>query len=154
MAGRRAMFSAVSGLLVLSLVLAGALLFTALVTHQAMQKAALDVLHNRAAQLGTSFAATARFSAGLGDTDRLQELAEELSSGGLALYVVDLQGKVRVGAVDGQKRTTMKNPAPPILGVVQQLRVRGQYRRVVPGDHGYLELWQPLAGVGHGPGRG
>ena len=140
---------AVTGLLVVCLLLAAGLGLIALFNYQAAQRAARDVLYSRASQTARSFAASARHTGALAQKKRLQELADEMSADGMGVLVRTRDGKVLVAAQNGQRQPVGELSLPSTTTVIRGLSVQGEFHRLVqgPGDP-YLELWQPL-----GPGR-
>jgi len=141
---------AVTGLLVVVLLLAVSLVVTAVLSYRASRAAADAVLLSRAVEVAASLRAAARFSSAE-DGDTLQTLIKELATEEIGLHVTRAGGRVVAGA---------GGPAPLQIGervdrrVVRAIQADGQVQRVANGPRGeYLEYWQPVGGPPR-PGRG
>lgn len=141
---------AVTGLLLVVLLLAVSLVVTAALSYRASRDAARAVLLSRAVEVAASLRAAARFSSAE-DGDTLQSLVKELATEEIGLHVTRPGGRVIAGA---------GGPAPLPIGervdrrVVRTIQADGQVQRVANGPRGeYLEYWQPVGGPPR-PGRG
>ena len=136
---------AVTGLLVLCLLLAAGLALIAVLNFRAARRAARDVLYSRASQTHRSFVASARLTGALSSRKRLQELAEEMSADGMGVLVMNHAGEVLAAARDGRRQKMKELSLPTTTTIVRGLSVQGEFQRLVRGEDGtYLELWQPM----------
>ena len=135
----------VAGLLVVCVLLAAALLVTAVLSYRAARTAARSVLHSRAVEVANSLAAVARLLPP--EPEELEQLVQEHASDRIGVAVCQLDGRVLAAA---------GGPAPLKAGAdveartwsrLRDLRARGQVHRVRKGQAGeYLEYWQPMRG--------
>jgi signal transduction histidine kinase len=143
---------AVTGLLLVCLLLAMGLALTALFNYRAARRAAEDVLFSRAAETAASFAATARMTGFLGSDDRLQSMATEMATEDLSIAVVDREGRVLAGAGGGPRGPRPGGVVPMTFEIGRDLRLHGQFHRLNP--EGRLEYFRPIRGPGGGAGWG
>jgi signal transduction histidine kinase len=162
--------SAVTGLLVVCILLAGGLVLNAVLGYRAARQAAGAVLHSRAVEVATAVASAVRLHRGTGEELRLDELAKELAGEEVGIAICDLEGRVLAAAGPGPEAGVGQGQellAGRRLDVLGELRAHGQVHRTVKGPGGeYLEQWQPMAapprrrgwgrrwwqGMGKGPG--
>jgi signal transduction histidine kinase len=132
---------AVTGLLVVCILLSGGLGLTALVSYRAARHAAEDVLYSRAIEVAGSFLATARMTSSMRSDERLQSLAREMATDGVTIAVVELDGRIVVEAGSDSSRvgTKVEMPAEDRRSMATQ----GQVHRLVGA---VLEYWRPMRG--------
>ena len=136
---------AVTGLLLVCVLLAGGLFLTTLLNYRAAQQASRGVLHSQAVQAGASFAASARLTGAHRDQVLLQSLAEEASTDGLGLVVLDRAGKVRAAARGGERWPGQQADGDKVRAVLAGIRLNGTSHRVVSGPQPTLESWRLIA---------
>lgn len=144
---RRGWF-ALSGMLVVVLLLAGSLLTTALFSYRAAQQAATAVLYSRAAEVATSVGAALR---GVDDAQAQRQAVEELASDAVGIVLCGVGGKVRAVAGRPNQALTRGAAVPGFRSMLREVRSKGSYHRMVSIEgQAYLEYWQPIRG---GPPR-
>jgi len=147
--------SAVTGLLIVCVVLGGALVATAVLSHHAATAAARDVLHSRAAGVAASFVSTARLTGAWRDGEALQQLARETAQsdevGVAVIKGVDGRVEASAGAGSPGRGATVARS----MEVVRDLRLQGQSMQLVDDGGGQaLVYWRAVRGGGPHRGRG
>lgn len=135
---------ALTGLLVICVLLAAGLGLTAVLADRAAARAAEDVLYSRATELGATLVATARWSGALENDEELRKLVSELGTEDIGLAVVDPGGRVIAAA--GRGSAGLVGARLPAGELMRGVRGQGRAHRLVAGSH--LEYWRPIRGPG------
>lgn len=134
---------AVSGLLLLCILSAVALIYMAYASYKTMERAERAILHGRAAEIAAALSASARLTNALDDAGKLKLLVEAAASETVSLAIMTFDGRVIAAA-----------PAPPDAlpeptTILPQIRLKGELHRLrVENGKRYLEYWRPIAGRG------
>lgn len=149
---RRVELTAETGLLAVCIVLAVGLVLTAGLNDRAARRAARDVLFSQGTQLASSYMASVRVSRDMLDEAHMQQLAQELTADGLELVLMDLDGRVRVAARDGQPLAIPGGRASLPARILVELRLRGQALGPISEEDGQLVCYYPFHPRPRGPG--